>query len=126
MDDQRLQMQWETSKPWLEDPVRSSHAQMAIDALSQQTTFVVRRGLVSKMRHCYETATIAWHESSHQAAAQDLATALHGIILSSLQAVPLDALRGKALRVPALLPERGVRLLAGPLRPRGVATGRAV
>jgi len=102
MDDQRPQRSWETRKGWLEDPSRSSAANAAIQAFSEQTRFVRRRGQVSKM--CYfETGQGAHHDQTHAQAALELASALQRTLQAVLLQIPVSALgvENDRVRIPA-------------------------
>jgi len=96
MDDQRPQMHWETNKMWLEDAMRTNQAKGGIDAFSAQTHFVMRRGLVSKVRHYFETAVTAKGETNSMTSAQDLAVSLQRSMQNVLKVIPLSACMSKA------------------------------
>lgn len=95
MDDQRPQMHWETNKAWLEDALRTNQAKGGIEAFSAQTHFVMRRGLVSKMRHYFETAVTVKGETSSMSAAQELAVSLQRSMQNVLKVIPLPACMSK-------------------------------
>jgi len=105
MDDQRPQRTWETSKAWLEDPMRTAAANAAIEALSAQTRFVRRRGQVSKM--CFfETPQTILPNQKTASAALDLAKAITKAVAGVLNKIPLHSLvdQGEApVRIPARL-----------------------
>ena len=104
MDDQRTQRAWEMHKVWLEETVRSEAARNAIEVFSQNTRFVRRRGLVSKI--CYFETASGWNngEQAHAKAALDLAKLAEKAIGEVLGRLPVHALRevGAPLHLPAL------------------------
>lgn len=102
MDDQRPQKSWETRKGWLEDSGRTSAAAAAIQAFSDQTRFVRRRGQVSRMCFFETAQTLGW-DQTHARAALDLAQASEKVIRAALQQIPVSALFADAdpVRVPA-------------------------
>lgn len=77
---------------WLEDAMRTNQAKGSIESLSAQTHFVMRRGMVSKMRHYFETAITAKGETNHMIAAQDLAVALQRGMKDVLKVIPLSSI----------------------------------
>jgi len=105
MDDQRPQRPWETSKAWLEDPLRTAAANSAIEALSAQTRFVRRRGQVSKM--CFfETPQTILPNQKTASAALDLAKAITKALAGVLNKIPLHTLADPSeapVRIPARL-----------------------
>lgn len=94
MDDQRPQRSWEMSKPWLEDPARASAANACIEALSNHTNFVRRRGQVSRM--CYfETATTNLGDETHARAALNLASMVQRGVSEAVKLLPLSEIRSR-------------------------------
>lgn len=93
MDDQRPQRSWETTKKWLEDkfPLRNGEAVQGIDNLSAQSTFVRRRGQVSKI--CYfETAQHHRGDETCARAASELAAQIRVALHEACKRIHLQSL----------------------------------
>merc|ERR1712137_823077 len=89
MDDQRPQRSWEMTKPWLDDPARASAANACIEALSNHTNFVRRRGQVSRM--CYfETATTNLGDETYARAALNLASMVQRGVSEVVKVIPVS------------------------------------
>jgi len=117
MDDMRMQQPWETQKKWIEKPERTQAALSAINDLSRQTHFLMRRGTVSN--HCYfETAGNKQGNATHAKAALELASAIEKAIAIVMKAVPFQSLgtKGEPVRIPAAVTLSGPNLDYEPLR----------
>jgi len=101
MDDQRPQKSFETKKPWLEEQLRSADAFAAISAFSDQTRFVRRRGMVSKM--CYfESPGGKFHDQTGAKAAADLMVMIERALQAVLGQIPFGSLsEADAVCIPA-------------------------